>query len=257
MAGLLDMLRRGQGGGANRTDQLLAELKRAKSSDARKEALEALGEWGDPEAIQPLFAALSDEDFQVGFAAQWALGKMGVAALKPCIDALQAEDGRTSRSAASVLQQLKHTEAVGPLMAALADPDFRAQDAAVEALTAIGDRRAIPALIEALEDDNMTVRIHAATGLVKFRAHEAVEALAARVDDESEIVREHIVRALGQLGDERVIEILEAAQQDDENRVQKAAREALSRIQRSMENPGPAADLRPDAASVAESHRQR
>lgn len=83
----------------------------------RKEAAEALGDFGDPEAVKPLIAALGDAEDAVCWAAAEALGKLG--------------DRR----------------AVEPLIAALANGSETLQIEVARALGHLGDERAIEPLV--------------------------------------------------------------------------------------------------------------
>ena len=100
----------------------------------REAAAEALGKIGDSQAVEPLIAALKDEDWYVRKYAVEALGKIG--------------ESRT----------------VKPLIAALKDLEQDVREAAVEALGKIGDSRAVEPLIAALKDWDM--RKAAANGLI-------------------------------------------------------------------------------------------
>ena len=116
---------------------LLAAL-RAQQPDVRRAAAQALGELRHRRAVQPLIAALlNDEDVGVRVAAANALGALG--------------DKR----------------AFEPLMSALGNPagDPRVRGMAAEALADLRDRRAAPALITGLSDPAPEVRFWCAFAL--------------------------------------------------------------------------------------------
>jgi HEAT repeat protein len=101
----------------------------------------AKGEWGKcveigAPAVEPLIAALKDEDNNVRQAAAGALSQIGDArAVEPLIAALQSRGwGGGGRAAAAALGQIGDARAVGPLIAALQSLDWDVRQAAVVAL---------------------------------------------------------------------------------------------------------------------------
>jgi HEAT repeat protein len=112
--------------GAPAVDQLIATLKVVGERGlVRWLAVEALGKIGDARAVDPLIAALKDEDSNVRKNAAEALGKIG------------------------------NARVVDPLIAALKDENRDVQKNAVEALGKIGDARAVEPLITALENEKV------------------------------------------------------------------------------------------------------
>jgi HEAT repeat protein len=106
-------------------------------SKVKMAAAEALGKRGDVRAVEPLVAALKDEEWFVQKAAIEALRELGDAGTKPLIAALKDRDGSVRKAAAEALGELGDVRAVEPLVAALKDEARYVRAAAAEALKAI------------------------------------------------------------------------------------------------------------------------
>jgi hypothetical protein len=120
------------------------------------EAIEALGEFGDPSAVEPLIKILHNEKYTVkeilGRDAALALGKIrDVRALEPLILALNDKSLRTAAIVA--LGDLGDSCAVSPLTLILQDKDKGDKETVIEALAKIGDEPAVEALISVLKDE--------------------------------------------------------------------------------------------------------
>lgn len=88
---------------------------------------EALGKLGDTRAVEPLIAALQDEDVELRRAAAQALGEIGDSrAVEPLIAALRDKDIELRRVAARALGEIEDAQAVEPLLATL-EPIRRGQ----------------------------------------------------------------------------------------------------------------------------------
>ncbi len=124
--------------------ELIKTLHFEKDPHERGVAAEKLGKMGDPQAVEPLIAALRDEDSDV------------------------------RRIAAKVLGKIGDTRAVDPLIAILTDKneDEFVRSAAAEALGNIGDPRAVEPLIlvlkELLKDEELAVVFFVVQALVKI-----------------------------------------------------------------------------------------
>jgi HEAT repeat protein len=159
-----------------------------------------LGESRDARAVEPLVAALTDEDCDVRKVAAAALGKIG---WEPQNDtqralrtiALSKWEEATSLGAA----------AVEPLIVALKDRYVSVREKAAEALGKIGDARAVEPLIVALAD--------------------------RYIGDEQSIVslREKAAEALGRIGN-AAVELLIVALKVSDSDVRREAVEALKKI---------------------------
>ena len=128
----------GQIGAPHTVEPLLAAL-RDDNPDMRQAAAEALGNIGDMRGVEPLLAALKDENSQVRRAAALATGELGdMRAVEPLVVALKDETVDVRKVAARVLGKLGDTRAVKPLVAALSDRNSGVQQAAAKALINMG-----------------------------------------------------------------------------------------------------------------------
>ena len=195
--------------------------------DLRRAAAEALGEIGDPRAVEPLIGSLKDD--RVHLAAIKALDKINDRrAVEPLIGMLKSRGREASEAAAMTLGHLGDPRAIEPLVAALGNGP-----AAAEALIQIGDARAVDPLIGKLLWKNQwpmfrDSREAAAELLGRFGDPRAVEPLIAALKDQDRDVRKAAAEALGRLGDLRAVEPLLAFLGDIETG--SAAIEALAKI---------------------------
>ncbi len=117
---------------------------------ARAMAAEALGELHDERAIEPLVAALRDDDQDVASKAAFGLAALGELGGRRLLDSLQDHDGRvrgwavTALTAAAVDGTFEGNRAIVPLQPLLHDPDVDVQRAAVQALRLLGDWTSMP-----------------------------------------------------------------------------------------------------------------
>jgi HEAT repeat protein len=87
------------------------------SAEARATAAATLGDLGDPRAVEPLIAALSDKNWRVRCAAAESLGKLGdKRAVEPLIAALKHADRNTQTAAAEALGKLGDPRSIEPLV---------------------------------------------------------------------------------------------------------------------------------------------
>ena len=136
-------------------EPLIAALQRGGES-VRSAAARALGQIGDPRAVEPLAAVRGERWWAVT-----ALGQIGAPALDPLIAALRDDDRRVRGIAADALGAIGDTRAIPALASALGDPGETAT-----ALAKIGNAQAIEALVDALKSEHWSVRRAAAEALV-------------------------------------------------------------------------------------------
>ena len=115
---------------------------------------------GAQEAIDPLIAALNDEDSTVRDVTAQALGEIGDSrAVLPLQGALEDDAPRVRGSAAVALGKLRAFEALDALCRHLGeDDDVWARAGAAEALGMLGGKVAFQALRRALNDPDYMVR---------------------------------------------------------------------------------------------------
>jgi len=192
-----------------------------------KAAAKALGRIGDARAVEPLIAAFMNKLLTEN--AIETLVKIGAPAVEPLIAALKDENWRTRWAAAKTLGQIG-APAVEAIIAALRDSNRTVREAADSALRQICDIRAAKPLIAALKDGDLTARRAAAKTLGLLGDTLAIDPLIVALKDADRIVRKAAAKALGQLSDTRSAEPLIAAFQDKDASVCGAVVRALHRI---------------------------
>jgi len=145
---------------------------------------------------------------------QGALGKIGTPAVEPLLAALKDEDSGVRSKAARALGEIKDTRAVEPLISALEDEDPGVRWNVAYALGEIKDARAVEPLIATLEDEDPGVRENAAIALGEIKDARAVEPLITALKDKDKDVRRHVAWALGEIKDARAVEFLIIALKD-------------------------------------------
>jgi HEAT repeat protein len=198
--------------------------------NVRLDSLGALVDLGDPRAIEPLIAALRDENSLVHKEAARALGELGVPRVwKRLIAVLRDGDSAVRQAVAEALGRIGDPRAVEPLMVALQDGDSAVCRAAAEALGLIGDSRAVEPLIATLHRDRDVHRV-AAEALGRIGDPRAVEPLMVALQDRDSAVCRTAVEALGLIGDSRAVKPLIATLGHLDRDVHGEAAEALSRM---------------------------
>ncbi len=210
----------------------------------RAESAERAGLMGSQSAVEPLVAALGDDEGEVRIRAARALGLVrGSTSIRPLVGAL-ADPNRWSAirvaeiligvgpeavgellaaydrlpvagrvSALDILGRIRSLEAVPLLKRTLNDqhPDLRAR--AAYALGLIGDPAFVAVLIEALRDVEWPVRATAAKAIGRIGGRAAIPALCEALKDRQWWVRANAgeaLRLLGPEGRDALIAMLEA-----------------------------------------------
>ncbi|MDF0591209.1 HEAT repeat domain-containing protein [Candidatus Methanocrinis natronophilus] len=185
---------------ADEVDDLILDLKYGQP-DVQKNAAKALGETGDPRAVEPLIVALKDSNRDLRIHSAYALGEIG------------------------------DLRAVDPLIAALNDDHSSVRGYAAHALGQIGDPKAVDPLIAALNDRQPNVRIHSAGSLVRLGKPEYFDQVMEGVTNQNSGIREAAAEALGNTRDPRSIEPLNYLVANDRNSgVRQAAAKALQKL---------------------------
>ena len=179
---------------------LVTELKHD-TSFKRRAAAEALEDVDDPQATQPLLAALKDEDPTVqGFG-----------------DSCPEQRRQRKRSRLKLLERFR-------------DPEPCVRLAAAEVLAKRIDPALAPEFLRLLADPNFEVRLSAVQFLGRIRDPEIAQALLPLLADSDSDVRQAVAQALGTIGEPAAIEALVLALTDEERAVRQAAELALGRI---------------------------
>ncbi len=203
-------------------------------SEVRFSAATALGDIGDPRAVQPLMTALrtprdSDSGLDERLADAEALGALGKPALDPLLAALQDNDNRLEGYASDGLERMG-APAVNAVAALLQNQNADLAGQAAYILGKIKDRSAVPFLLAALSAGN-SIRYSVVCALGEIKDARAVAPLAAvlKGDDDAEN-RSGAAEALGEIGDAGAVEPLIAATADTDDKVRRAAAAALGWI---------------------------
>jgi HEAT repeat protein len=199
---------------------------KSKSSIARREAVQSIGEEGDAKHVQLLTTSLSDRDVAVRLAAVQSLAR------------------------------IKDEVVLPPLLAALRDPDPAVREAGALSLRGFGDKRTIPYLKPLLKDPVASVRAAVARCLQQIGwepadARERVRVLVAlgeyhqaaalgetafddlvdALRDKTHFTRRFALEALARLEDKRVADVLADSLTDHDVQVRVAAAEELANFQ--------------------------
>jgi HEAT repeat protein len=219
----------GQIGDARAVEVLIATLE-DEDKDVRVTAREALEKIGSP-AVGPLISAIKAENTNVRINAVWVLGDIkDDQAVEPLIAALQDEDNEVVRqNAAYGLGQIGHPRAVEALILALKDEYEPVRKNAAWSLGKIDDRRAVEPLIAALGDEAKGVRQNAALSLGELCDECATDALIYALGDEQDDVRKNARDALAKIGMAAVVPLVAVLKHESEP-VRENAAQALGNI---------------------------
>lgn len=232
-----------------------------RTDSLRAEAADALVRIGTP-AIEPLVAALRDEDSNVRRAAAGALDKMawrpgrdesaaaygiaerqwdkyiglGAPAVDPLISELRNNDIDTEVSdvgpaVAHALGEIGDVRAVEPLIAAWGYRNRNVGPAVAHALGQIGAVRSVEPLIYWLKRrDEPALQVATAEALVRIGTPAVAPLIAALAESSTARVRLAEVDILSQIGDTRAVAPLITALNDEDINVRLAAADALDKI---------------------------
>jgi len=194
--------------------------------EVREGAVQALGRLRDPRAVDPLIGVL--RDWPSMYSVGRSLKEIGEPAVEPLIAALTDDNSVVRAAAAKALGSIEDPRAVEPLILALGDEDPQVRKNAVTALRWIQDPRAVEPLIGSLKDEVREVREGAVQALGRLRDPRAVDPLIGVLRDWPSMYS--VGRSLKEIG-EPAVEPLIAALADDDSAVRAAAAEALGSIE--------------------------
>jgi HEAT repeat protein len=171
-----------------------------KDPTVQYDAAEALGDIGDERAVEPLLAALkNDETGGVRWKAAEALSKLGTPSVDGLIGALQHNDDDVRWKTAIALGEIGDPKAIPPLINLLCDEDRFVRSRAAYALSMIGEP-AVDPLINALREGDGNLRWGAAIALGKIQNPRAIDPLIRALADKYENVRAESAAALAAIG---------------------------------------------------------
>jgi HEAT repeat protein len=135
-------------------------------SNRRQAAAKVLAQFKDERAFEPLVAATIDGNTNVSSAAKASLKEL-VASKPELVDRLLAKLGKDDKAAIEALGAIGQP-ALDPLIAALKDPESSVRLDATSALADIADPKAIPALVENLTDPFTAPMVGVALEFTKY-----------------------------------------------------------------------------------------
>lgn len=166
--------------------------------------------------IEPLIAALKDNDPVIREDAVEILERIGKPAVDPLIKTLKIKAADVRRYAVRVLGNIADSRAVSSLIRRLKDKEPEVRKETAEALGKIGDSSAIKSLVNALKDKNSAVRGKAAAALDQIGWEPAnnnelsLYAVAKK--------KWSILPFLGQTAVEPLIDVIKSKEQQDQDR---------------------------------------
>ncbi len=204
-------------------EQLIADL-RSDDMAISAAATNQLKDIGSDEAVDALLALLEDPDYNVRFMAAMTLGLIkSPRSVDPLVVTIKENDDYDVLWAASwALSELGALSAA-PLIDVLDHGKPMTRDVAADILASIGDLAAVEPLgrafrVYGLEDRWETARFGAADALEKF-GEDAVEVLVEAMYDEQPAIAERAAQALEAIGTERALRAIDKwrAEQADGN----------------------------------------
>ncbi len=117
---------------------LIEALRDKEHPATQREAVQALGDIGDPLAVPELVNMLDERDENLKGAIVEAIGKIGTEAIPDVVEKLNAEDWRVRRNATEALWLMRDPETVPGLVTALTDWHDVVRHAASGALAELG-----------------------------------------------------------------------------------------------------------------------
>ena len=196
------------------------------------ETANALGQIGDPEAVDGLLNLVGSSDASIRQAAVSALNSLAVPSIPQRISPLlQHTDPNVRESAVKIAGYFGYPESAGELLDLSRDDDEGVRCAAIEHLPYVEDDRAFDILINALKSETPKVRAAAARALGHMDAPSVVAHLIKGLADDDMWVRYFSARALGRHRSEDSVEALEAVLAKEKfNHVRIAALDSLGEI---------------------------
>lgn len=219
----------------NITETLIENLENG-DSETRMQAIEALGEYTEPEVLQALVRTLEDEDEEIQLGAVRTLGKIGKPAADVLIEKLEGGDfnnyallalietgdARASETLSSLFEKRRETANRAAVEKGLENRGSVEMLSAVEAreksLRKIiageleGEKEeGLEALIKALNSDNPGVETYSEIALMETKkaggsAENESEQLIKALDSENGCIRIAAALALGEMKEERAVD---------------------------------------------------
>jgi len=216
------------------TVEPLIEVLNDEDADVRGEVVRTLGAIRDDRAIEPLIKTLNDECREIRGWAASALTKIGFSAVDPLIAALDEDNNNIRMNATWALGHIENSaeKAVAPITGVLDDDNDEVRFYAAEALGIYMDKRTVLTLLDSLRndhDESVRWKIIEALGFIKDKR--AVNPLTEALANEDAGIRRKIVEVLGFLGDKgAIVELLNSLKYDEDPGVRWRAAESLRHL---------------------------
>jgi HEAT repeat protein len=194
----------------------------------RREALEALAEQGDEEAVEILVTSLCDASPGVQQAAMNGLVRIGGPRVVTRLIQMLREPPAVRNSAIEVLERIG-TDVLESILPLLGAPDPNVRKFIVDILGKQDDPRAVSYVMPLLSDPDANVRAAAAETLGHLGAGEAVPRLIGLLKD-TEWVAVSAISALAEIGDPASLPPLIEVMEGGSDAVQCAAIDAMARL---------------------------
>lgn len=196
----------------------------------RQEAVQSLGKTGTQEVIAPLIEGLDDHESSVVRKVRDILKQLRDVAIPELENLLLTGQTRERVLAARALQSLADPATIKTLADALSDRERDVRQAAIQALAAIGEEAVVPLMTIAL-DERERRRVSAVFVLNEINDARAKPVLLKGLADRnSATLRQACAFGLGELGAFDAVGSLSRALSDIDPNVQRAAAEALKKI---------------------------
>jgi HEAT repeat protein len=180
-------------------------------------AAEALGRIGMP-AFDPLLALVTSEDAHLRRWSAVALGEMGdPRAVEPLLERATDRDPKVCEAALIAVWQIGDRRAVDALMRLLESTDHRLRLLAVHALGGCVRGEVFAPLVKLAERPN-DLRMQAMYALINSAGPLALDVLVPFLDDPDPCVRMAVINALGRFGDASALPLLRAGRPNDHER---------------------------------------
>ena len=199
------------------------------NAEVREHASALLGTLKETEAIDPLIAALNQEDHdQVRFTIMAALANIGKKDIFPDLAKfISSQNWKDRYHVVDAIGMLGNEEAIPTLLKVLTDPHPKVRENAILSVGHFNDPEIIDTLVYLLEDEEIDVQGAAAFMLGEFKAQQAVLHLLDFLKSSSEDLTLISIEALAKIKDEQSLPGLIRLLNHPSKNISVAAQEAL------------------------------
>ena len=198
---------------------------------------------GDSRGVPALIKSLESDNLSLVGVAARALGEIGdPAAVEPLLKALENPRNWHSSGTAlfgitGALAAFKEPKAFPRLSVLAKDENWLVRRAAIEALPAVGGEKSLSILLELVNHEHKSTRGDAAFALGKLGDSRAVPALIEALSDSESFVSSWAAWSLGEIGDPRALPYLQKMASRTKEHLQRTANEAIRKIKAEASKP--------------------